>query len=281
MKKITLLIIVTIVCQYSFGQIEPGINSWFDDGTTEGWTDAPGSPNPPEVISVPVYGNVLQEVSDGTTGPGAGWLVYNENSEWTGNYFTAVFYINDIGIGIRNLSSSPMHIRLGFEGNGTQIVSTEAILVPAEMTAFQPVNFFDTLELTGYTVVNGTGTVEDVLANVEQVRFINNENISFESEATAITAQVDYIYATESIIGVEDHILLDSLTFYPNPTQGNVTFEAQIELETYQVFDLQGREVMSGTFQGNSIDLSSFTSGMYFVAVHTENSSRTVKIIKQ
>lgn len=70
-------------------------------------------------------------------------------------------------------------------------------------------------------------------------------------------------------------------TLYPNPTEGQVTIEAN-GLRQIRVFNVTGQEVRHQTVNDNHaiIDLSSEPQGYYFIEIMTESGCSTTKLIR-
>ncbi|MEM7161417.1 MAG: T9SS type A sorting domain-containing protein [Bacteroidota bacterium] len=78
------------------------------------------------------------------------------------------------------------------------------------------------------------------------------------------------------ITGLQE-IHKNSLFTYPNPTQNTVRFE--MNLDHYEVFDLQGKSMHSGS--GLEADLGQLRAGIYLLKAYINNSIITQKIIKK
>lgn len=92
-----------------------------------------------------------------------------------------------------------------------------------------------------------------------------------------------YIFSgeCEDILGVENHEL-SQFTAYPNPTTGILTIESQEKIESVQVYNLLGQQVMSqpiGT-SNTQIDLSGLQRGVYLLKAKIEDKVETFKVIK-
>ena len=74
---------------------------------------------------------------------------------------------------------------------------------------------------------------------------------------------------------------LSEYTLYPNPTEGQVTIEAE-GLRQVRVFNVTGQEVRHQSVNDNRaiIDLSSEPKGCYFIEIMTEKGCSTTKIIR-
>jgi fibronectin type 3 domain-containing protein len=70
-------------------------------------------------------------------------------------------------------------------------------------------------------------------------------------------------------------------TLYPNPTEGQVTIEAN-GLRQIRVFNVTGQEIIHQILNDNHaiIDLSSEPKGCYFIEMMTENGCMTTKLIR-
>ncbi|MBX2842057.1 MAG: VCBS repeat-containing protein, partial [Flammeovirgaceae bacterium] len=86
-----------------------------------------------------------------------------------------------------------------------------------------------------------------------------------------------------SDLAIEEELSVD---FYPNPTSGLLSIEfseAQYEGSTLRIIDLSGNVIINTNPQSNleSIDISSFQSGIYLLKVTNGNQEFSQKIIKK
>ena len=84
-------------------------------------------------------------------------------------------------------------------------------------------------------------------------------------------------YSEDCNLGVEDNVLND-FNLYPNPAQDVLFIESQLPIEVVKIYNLQGQLIKEGTT--DSVDVSNFSEGMYFVQVTIEGKSITKKFIK-
>ncbi|MFN4026632.1 MAG: S8 family serine peptidase [Flavobacterium sp.] len=77
----------------------------------------------------------------------------------------------------------------------------------------------------------------------------------------------------------------DSLSLYPNPTKNvlNYSVPEELVLKSIVISDVTGKTIMSNSadFYSSQIDVSSLSSGIYFITFNTENKSLTKKFVKQ
>lgn len=76
-----------------------------------------------------------------------------------------------------------------------------------------------------------------------------------------------------------------NLKYYPSIVKESLTVTSLVPVETYEIYDAQGKRVANGKFTNANafvINTSSLSSGVYFVNVVSANKSKTsFKIIKE
>lgn len=77
----------------------------------------------------------------------------------------------------------------------------------------------------------------------------------------------------------------NELVFYPNPTENVVSFDNSIsQYQKAAIFNILGQEVGTITLKNlasESIDLTGFSNGVYFVKLENSSSQKSIKIIKK
>lgn len=88
-----------------------------------------------------------------------------------------------------------------------------------------------------------------------------------------VRTPVEVVYDTQpGCITNVDEVLESSLSIYPNPTSGVVTFSKRVN---YELFDAQGLLITKG--KNDRIDLSNFSDGIYFV----KTNKGQLKVLKE
>ncbi|KGO85622.1 hypothetical protein Q765_15545 [Flavobacterium rivuli WB 3.3-2 = DSM 21788] len=109
---------------------------------------------------------------------------------------------------------------------------------------------------------------------------INRANIFFDYNSPLATNNASTVFA---LLSTGNFAKDASVQVYPNPAKNTVTVKADGNIQSLQLYDIQGRllqtTVVNDTLQ--LLDLSSRTSGMYFVKVTTEKGVSVEKIIKE
>ena len=91
----------------------------------------------------------------------------------------------------------------------------------------------------------------------------------------------------ETILGVGDATLYNSVALYPNPTKGAVTLSnrSNKELTTAIITDVNGRVIQTINLKNSGLEtvisMDQYASGMYFVKIETTDSSIIKRIVKQ
>lgn len=90
-----------------------------------------------------------------------------------------------------------------------------------------------------------------------------------------------YMQVTVGSAGIEESIM-NSVLLYPNPTEGNLYFDSEIELKGIKVMDAHGKIVIAKEdILENKIQTANLTQGMYFVHFDTEMGDVVLRFIKK
>lgn len=84
-------------------------------------------------------------------------------------------------------------------------------------------------------------------------------------------------------LSVDSFNLNNSLTYYPNPVNNNLTLKEQHAIQDVSVYNMLGQEVLRTVLNAVSgeVDMSQLNTGTYFVKVTVENTIKTIKVIKK
>jgi uncharacterized protein (DUF2249 family) len=89
-------------------------------------------------------------------------------------------------------------------------------------------------------------------------------------------------YSTTTL-GLEDNIISSNYRIYPNPTNGELFVSHPLNSEfNITITDITGKVLKTTTLQNNeSLDVTSYPQGMYFIQVESGNERNTYKFIKK
>ncbi|MGZ4040143.1 MAG: T9SS type A sorting domain-containing protein [Bacteroidia bacterium] len=80
--------------------------------------------------------------------------------------------------------------------------------------------------------------------------------------------------------GISEESVQSKTIIYPNPATDKFTIESTVEKQTIQIFDLNGRNVLTQNTSGTTtIDASGLKEGVYSVSIKTSNSLINKKLI--
>lgn len=141
-----------------------------------------------------------------------------------------------------------------------------------------------------WEVVYGTPGFDPETA--ENVLIVNIPEATLEN----LAPETDYIVYVRAICEEENHSdwsasvsfttkelstenqQMKNLSIYPNPTTGVLNISGEINLKSYQLYDLQGRLIQAAELTQPQIDLSKIERGLYFLQI--ENQQGIVKNLK-
>lgn len=74
-----------------------------------------------------------------------------------------------------------------------------------------------------------------------------------------------------------------TVEYFPNPTSGDITVRANTVIKSIELYDMQGRVLVSKTNDTTqaTLDVSSYSNGIYFLKINSENGEQTKKIVKE
>jgi len=134
----------------------------------------------------------------------------------------------------------------------------------------------------------GTTDIEAVIpadANlgVHSMRFKSNWNAAVPDDACEVTtwSEVeDYTITIVESLSTNDY-QLEGLKIYPNPVDGDfVTIKSPIAGDKFiNLFDVNGRKVLSTTLVGDMLNISSFSPGFYMIEVSVGDSKKVSKLV--
>ncbi len=93
----------------------------------------------------------------------------------------------------------------------------------------------------------------------------------------------DITNCSNPFVGLDDISLEDnSITIYPNPTNSEIKISSENIINSIEIFNSLGQRVYHSVVNSNTktIDISSFSNGVYILGVNTENGVIREKIIK-
>jgi Leucine-rich repeat (LRR) protein len=118
---------------------------------------------------------------------------------------------------------------------------------------------------------NETLVVGDAVANRADIFFDYNFPIDTGMANTVFQTLSNSVFEVDS-----------SVTVYPNPAVNNVTVNADNKIKSIQLYDAQGRIIMTSLIDDleSKLDISSYSKGIYFIKIITEKGAQVQKLLK-
>jgi len=91
-------------------------------------------------------------------------------------------------------------------------------------------------------------------------------------------------YTVTSSSGIDDLDTQYDIQLFPNPTTNELTISLEgIDVVDIVIIDIQGKVLMqqSGLLNQDTIDLSEYVTGTYFVKIITPIGSKEIRVTKQ
>ncbi len=141
--------------------------------------------------------------------------------------------------------------------------------------------FKNLLNLSGSLFIQNNSSLTDCssLCNLfnSQGFTSTNNGISNNSSSCNTLKEIKEVCSTLSI---EEGDLVTNFRIYPNPTEGKITFNYDLSNANYKIHDILGRSLKEEKTLSNSIDISEFKSGIYFLTVRKDNKIFAKTIVK-
>ena len=135
---------------------------------------------------------------------------------------------------------------------------------------------------TSLTLPQTDGNVIETLIYVKfapDAKIDYNDTITHSSTGAA-NRQVSLSGSTTADIFEYDEV---EIIVYPNPTTNIITVESQdLDIDRILIFDVAGKIIYSKTnFDNNTIDLTDYANGLYFLKIYSDKGAFVEKVIKK
>lgn len=114
--------------------------------------------------------------------------------------------------------------------------------------------------------------VGNVIPNTASIYFDYNAPITTNIASTTVVNNL-----------ANENFAFSNLTFYPNPVKNSLSISNTLTIDTIEITSILGQKMMVKKINElqAEIDLSSFSNGVYFVKVTSEEQEKTLKIVKE
>ena len=106
--------------------------------------------------------------------------------------------------------------------------------------------------------------------------------LEFYATPTSTSYQFPYTFTIQNTLSIDDNLVDSTFSIYPNPTNSKVNIKSENKFDEVEIYNILGQKVLSSKILENQeIDMSSLTSGTYFLKLKSESLIKNAKIIKQ
>ncbi|TNF30545.1 MAG: T9SS type A sorting domain-containing protein, partial [Bacteroidetes bacterium] len=128
-------------------------------------------------------------------------------------------------------------------------------------------------------------------SNASDIRILNDLTVPQPFYSTMIYIPNDQVYSngnaaairliTADNVGITETAVLEGVSVFPNPSEGLIQINVKDQgVYNVEVVNVLGETIYVGAMNGNtSVDLSSYTAGVYMVRVSTEKAAYTERVI--
>ncbi len=145
----------------------------------------------------------------------------------------------------------------------------------------------NTAKLTSLNVANGAnhlivgGGTHFNISNAPKLTCVQVDDASYSSTNwTNKDAQTSYSTNCSSL-SVNDLDFANTLVIYPNPTQSDLFFKSETDIEQVTVLSLTGVQIAEYIIDDNKIDVSNLPQGVYVLSISTDTDNIIRRFVKQ
>lgn len=190
-------------------------------------------------------------------------------------------------------TSSTIYVRVNAIGSPCYVISLITFMVQSNEPFLPPPPTGEAEQ----TFTEGE-TLADIEVEGENIQWYETEFGDTPLSMTTVLVDDTTYYAAQSIEEVEstqrlavtvnltaglEDMTFNTLKYYPNPATNILNIENTNEIDTVAITNTLGQAVMKQAVNNNStqVDVSSLSSGIYFVTVTSGNAAKIIKIIKE
>lgn len=275
MKK-TLFLLLFIASQSSFSQINETID--FSNGLPSNWSVSAGN--------------------TGTSADDPNLQQHAECSPQNKAYFIALM-----------VQGKLLNFPNGFIESPPYNINNEKLKVSFDTKILDQINNYQAINISQmdvkiqYSDNNGTSWTD--FGVIDQQNYGNSTsctNYSFETSTPITSSTLKVRFYVELANGgnyyifVLDNIKLESTSttsissfnssksnIFPNPVKEYLTVNSELEIKTYKIYDLSGKEIMTSSneaFKSKNIDTQNLSKGTYFIILYGDKFVESHKFIK-
>ena len=101
-------------------------------------------------------------------------------------------------------------------------------------------------------------------------------------QEVAVTKYFSYTVGETCTLNIDDAILSQSISFYPNPIKNILNINSPIiNLKKIEIYSVIGKKMKQFTSNLHKVNVDDLSSGLYLIKVTSDKGSYTTKFIKE
>ncbi|WP_299393335.1 M1 family aminopeptidase [uncultured Gelidibacter sp.] len=142
------------------------------------------------------------------------------------------------------------------------------------------VSFFETA--LPIRLIGASGETLDLVLEHTKNTEDFTKSVNFNVVEVIVNPEFDVVSKNNSaVLSVEDHLLDKGISVYPNPTSNSIFIKKpdHITIEQIQIYNIMGQLMYSAGWS-NSIDVSTFASGLFLIKLQTNKGNFNKSLLK-
>ena len=93
---------------------------------------------------------------------------------------------------------------------------------------------------------------------------------------------IDYVRVyKDAPLSIDDSFnTVSDIKIYPNPTNNIINISSKSTMNSIALYDIYGKLMIKQNTETASIDISTFSNGVYFLEIYSNNTKEVKKVIK-
>ena len=189
------------------------------------------------------------------------------------------------------IAVNDVFVMIHFQADDNTLTSEADLVAPQGSNYGAPINFNGNDPIGLFkdgVLIDIVGVLGESVKNFENMTLRRKTNVAEPNTRYTESEWDEFPQGTVDGIGYHgdtasaDDYLMDAITFYPNPTNGNTIYFKTIENITVNIYNVIGQIVKSAkiTELKNSIDISNLSKGIFIIKINIYETSISKKLIK-
>jgi chitodextrinase len=189
------------------------------------------------------------------------------------------------------IAVNDVFVMIHFQADDNTLTSEADLVAPQGSDYGAPINFNGNDPVGLFkdgVLIDIVGVLGETVKNFENMTLRRKANVTEPNTTYTESEWDEFQQGIVDGIGyhgntaIADDYLMDAITFYPNPTNGNTIYIKTRDNTDVRIYNVLGKLVKSAeiTELNNNIDISNLSKGIYILKMSVDKKSVTKKLIK-